>query len=250
MKHKISAVITLILLWTVAPASKAQTLTFYRAINLGGDALTIAGNSWEANTDTTPHLTTNGSVLCNFFQVLTPTTDAETTEMIQCSRQHWAHEMIMDSMPAGTYQVYIWTWLNWDDPAPATYTFSLQGAVTYPDYASGPAGKWDRLGPFEVTVSDGTLTLTSSGGNANVSGLEVYYEGEIPTTPTPTPEASPTPTATPLPNEIIYTTGSYQGSLILSVTAGEAMVSAFLAMLLVGMLFQIGLTLLKWRRQQ
>ena len=35
--------------------------TFYRAINLGGPAMTVDGHGWEANTSVTPNFTINGS---------------------------------------------------------------------------------------------------------------------------------------------------------------------------------------------
>lgn len=41
-------------------------------------------------------------------------------------------------------------------------------------HASGDAGHWQRLGPWVVEVSDGTLDLTSRGGAANLSGIELW----------------------------------------------------------------------------
>ncbi|MBX3084114.1 MAG: hypothetical protein KF716_20940 [Anaerolineae bacterium] len=149
------------------------TSIFYRAINVGGAALVIDGNNWEDNTGTTPNFTTVGSVLCSPWRTLIPTTDANRTSMIQCSRQHWAHNAVISSVPNGTYEVYVYTWLDWADPNPPSYTFYVQGQQTQ-TYQSGPSGKWDRLGPWTANVTAGTLTVQTSGGLANISGIEVY----------------------------------------------------------------------------
>ncbi|MBX3080235.1 MAG: hypothetical protein KF716_01290 [Anaerolineae bacterium] len=181
----------------------AAVTTFYRAINVGGAALVIDGNNWEANTDsdTTPNFTTLGTALCNPFQPLNPTTDAERTAMISCSRQYWAHNAVMSAVPNGTYEVYVYTWLDWNNPNPPAYSFYLQGQLVLADYQAGPtAGEWDRLGPWTAIVTDGTLTLQTSGSEANLSGIEVYSVdgGSTSTaTSTATPSDVPAETATP-----------------------------------------------------
>ena len=48
--------------WTsggTPPATPPSTETFYRAINLGGPAMTMDGHNWEANTTVTPNFTIN-----------------------------------------------------------------------------------------------------------------------------------------------------------------------------------------------
>ena len=44
-----------------APGDPAIHSTFYRAINLGGPAMTIDGHNWEANNEITPNFTFNSS---------------------------------------------------------------------------------------------------------------------------------------------------------------------------------------------
>jgi glucose/arabinose dehydrogenase len=51
---------------------------------------------------------------------------------------------------------------------------SVNGSVVATNASSGPAGTWQLLGPFEAGVTDGTLSVTTTGGSANVSGLVVY----------------------------------------------------------------------------
>lgn len=53
------------------------------------------------------------------------------------------------------------------------------------DHHSGTPGAWCKLGPWETTVSDGDLELTSNGGHANFSGIEVWRgRGDHPDAPT------------------------------------------------------------------
>ena len=64
---------------------------------------------------------------------------------------------------------------------------------------SEAAGSWAKLGPWPVTVSAGTLTLTSSEGWANFSGLALWQTSSGATsTPTATATATPTPVAATL----------------------------------------------------
>ncbi|MFN8419513.1 MAG: DUF6605 domain-containing protein [Anaerolineae bacterium] len=178
--------------------TSVPTLTFYRAVNLGGPALVIDGNNWEANSGTTTNLTTNGSVLCNPWVPVTPTTDTNRATMISCSRQHWAHNVVMSAVPNGQYQVSLYVWLDWADPNPATFSIQIEGTTVVSNYKPGPAaGKWDKLGPFNVTIADGTINVTTSGGIGNLSGLEVWSGTGGGGGATNTPTATRTNTAVP-----------------------------------------------------
>ena len=55
---------------TVQPTRSAQaqtepSRTLIRAVNLGGDALTIGDSAWLANSGETPSLVTNATAACN-----------------------------------------------------------------------------------------------------------------------------------------------------------------------------------------
>ena len=70
----------------------------------------------------------------------------------------------------------------WEDNQPETYTVSLNGREVQRQYRSGPEGKWDRLGPWIVDVADGKIVLTSQGGAANFSGVEIWrgeHDGHV-----------------------------------------------------------------------
>jgi hypothetical protein len=184
---------------TPTPTTPAGGDALYRAINLGGAAVTIAGENWEANTGTTPNFTTNGSAICNQWLTLSPAATGSTAQMLTCWREHWAHNMVMSSVPNGSYRVFLYALQSWNNPAGnQAYTISIEG-ISVANYTPGTTGGvWSKLGPYSVTVNDGTLNLTTSGGNPIIAGLEV----RIPAggaTATPTPNATATPTRTPTP---------------------------------------------------
>jgi hypothetical protein len=114
----------------------------------------------------------------------------------------------------GTYQVYVYPLQSWADSNGTTpFSIGLEN-TSVGSYTPGTqAGVWTKLGPYTVTVSDGTLNLTTSGGTALLAGIEVWrVGGGGGTTATPTATRTPTlaptatrtplliPTSTPIPN--------------------------------------------------
>lgn len=143
---------------------------FYRAINLGGPALAIDGQSWDA--DSASNFGTNGTTItCNPWVTLNPGADAARAQMVTCGRMGWSMSLTMTAVPNGIYTVYLYTFEDW---APRTYNITLQGQVVQANYDSGSAGTWRKLGPWTAYVTDGTLTLSTCCGSAILSGLEVW----------------------------------------------------------------------------
>jgi hypothetical protein len=146
--------------------------SFYRAINLNGAALTIDGNPWEGSA--APNYSFTGSSFANQGVALSPSTDANRAAMIRSSV--WnpnGSDVTMSGVPAGRYIVYLYVW---EDNFSVTYDVSLEGGVVQSSYSSGVAGHWDRLGPWTRDISDGTIQIRCSAGDANLSGLEVWRE--------------------------------------------------------------------------
>ncbi|MCI0551037.1 MAG: PKD domain-containing protein, partial [Anaerolineae bacterium] len=144
--------------------------TFYRAINLNGPALTIDGHAWEGQNAS--NYTINGGTFSDQSIILNPSTDASRATMIRSS--HWSEnglQFSMSAVPNGTYDVYLYVW---EDNFPATYNIFVEGTLVLSDYNSGTPGHWDRLGPWRVNITDGTINIAASAGGAvNFSGVEV-----------------------------------------------------------------------------
>jgi beta-mannanase len=172
---------------TMAPTStpvSGGTPGFYRAINLNGPAVVIDGNRWEEST--AANYTLVGSPFCSPWTSLVPATDAARTQMVQCSVQHWAHNLVLSSVPAGNYEVYLYVWLDWANPNPDSFSIQVEGVTVQNGIRVARMGEWRRVGPFRSTIADGTINVTTTGGLANLSGIEVYRVGGAPTTPVPT----------------------------------------------------------------
>lgn len=181
--------------WTVSDSGASAV---YRAVNLNGEALTVGGVPFEAGT-TAVNLTSGPSRFCNQNVALTPATDTSTATMIRCSV--WGSgspgaRVTMSAIPNGAYRVSIYTW---EDNANVTFSLALNGATVAAGITSGSAGAWKRLGPYDVTVTNATLAVTSSGGPANLSGLVVERApaggNQAPTVTSPGNQAGTTGTA-------------------------------------------------------
>ncbi len=153
-----------------APA--ANRVTFYRAINLDGSQVVLDNYQWSGSG---PGIyTTNGNGLTNNSVALSPATDEVRTAMIRSyiSRNNGlALNIPIPQADNGTYQVYLYVWEN---DSPETFSILLEGQVVESNYNSGPAGTWKRLGPYQATIADNSIDLTTTGGTANFSGVELW----------------------------------------------------------------------------
>lgn len=158
---------------TPSPSPSPGVGTFYRAINLNGAAMVVDGNSWQASTSASGFSYTNGRTFANQSVTLQPATDATRSTMLRSSI--WGHNvgLALSGVPAGTYNVYLHVW---EDNSPEVYSISLEGRVVQSNFNSGTAGKWSKLGPFTASITDGTINVNTSGGAANLSGLEIWTQ--------------------------------------------------------------------------
>ncbi|CAM3651663.1 DUF4038 domain-containing protein [Corallococcus sp. ZKHCc1 1396] len=142
----------------------------FRALNLNGPALTLDGRAWESSSGAA-NVTLTGTLFENQAVPLVPATDASRAQMIRSSVYGTAAKVRVGAVPSGTYDVYLHVW---EDNATKTFDILAEGVLVQNDYVSGAPGQWKRLGPWVVSVTDGALDLATSGGTANLSGLEIY----------------------------------------------------------------------------
>jgi hypothetical protein len=180
------------------PPTSGGASSFFRAINLNGPALVIDGNSWEGST--APNYSAAGSPFCAPWAGLVPSTDTARTQMIQCSVQHWEHNLVLSSVPAGSYDVYLYIWMDWANPNPDTFGIQLEGQTVQTGIRVAGLGEWRRIGPYRAAINDGTINITSTGGVANLSGIEVFRVGGTNMTSTATATATNMATAIPVTN--------------------------------------------------
>ena len=150
-------------------APPVATTTFFRAINLNGSALTLDGNAWLAST--AGGYSTNGQSFANQGVPLAPSTTTARAQMIRSSVYSRKLTFTMNNIPNGDYEVYAYLW---EDNKAETVSLSLNGQPVLSNYNTGSAGSWKKVGPYAVTVTNGAITLTGSGGDLNLSGVEVW----------------------------------------------------------------------------
>ena len=165
---------------------------FHRAVNLGGPALVIAGRTWAG--DDAPWMQTRDSTFENQSVPLIPEAEPALAQMLRSSRHNTQARIELRDLEPGPYSLRVYVW---EDNNSETYSLALEGTVVAPDQKSGSAGEWVRLGPYVVQVGDSKqVVLTTSGGHANLSGIEIWRGvGDI-SAPTAEPE-TPLPEVTP-----------------------------------------------------
>ncbi len=145
---------------------------FYKGFNINGGSVFIGQNKWLAGS--TPGLTVKGRFFTNNSVALIPSTDANRTAMIRSSA--WGNNatplsISLSAVPGGLYDIYLY---NWEDNATAQFSILVEGQQVATNVKSGAKGTWKRLGPYRVNVRDTQLNLRFTGGDANISGLELY----------------------------------------------------------------------------
>ena len=151
------------------PPAEMGKWKFYRGINLNGPNITIDGNRWQG--DDAPNFICNDRAINSPGVMLRPPTNESRTKMIHSFRWNRRVQIKVTNVQDGKYAVYAYLW---EDNNPETFDIALQGKVVQKNYYSGQEGQWRRLGPWVTTVTDGVISITSSGGAANFSGIEVW----------------------------------------------------------------------------
>ncbi|MEZ6102742.1 MAG: PSD1 and planctomycete cytochrome C domain-containing protein [Pirellulaceae bacterium] len=147
---------------------------FFRGLNLNGPAVTIDGNQWEGKSS--HRYICSDKAFENQSVSLIPATDVERTQMIRSSR--WGGNRItLTEIPTGTYSLFLYVW---EDNDSEQYSISVNGQQVVARYNSGTKGHWEKLGPWYVSPRNNELVVTSKGGAANFSGMEIWrgrYDG-------------------------------------------------------------------------
>ena len=150
---------------------------FYRAVNLHGPAAMLDGNAWEG--EGAAKLETKGQPFENQETPLHPETDAIRSQMLRSSLIGQEVDVTFTDMPDGKYLVYLHLWEDNDEEH---LKLLVNDAVVVADFPSGHHGDWKKLGPWSAQPAAGKITVSSRGGTANLSGVEIW------SAPEPTPE--------------------------------------------------------------
>ncbi|MCB9940839.1 MAG: PSD1 domain-containing protein [Planctomycetaceae bacterium] len=149
-------------------------VSFFRGLNLNGPSVTIDGQRWEGK-DAKNYICKDKAFEAQQVNLL-PATDPERALMIRSSR--WGGNRIeLTEVPDGRYSIFLYAW---EDNKPETYDIAVNDQTVVRRHNSGTEGHWERLGPWFTDVKEGKIVLTSQGGAANFSGIEIWrgeYDG-------------------------------------------------------------------------
>jgi len=158
-----------------AAVCEEETPRFFRGLNLNGPSVVIDGNIWDG-ADSKSYVCSD-KAFENQNVPLVPMTDAERAKMIRSSR--WGGNRVeLTEIPPGIYTLFLYVW---EDNDAETFSIAVNGRTVQDRYNSGKTGHWEKLGPWPATVrNDQNLVLTTKGGTANFSGIELWkgnYDG-------------------------------------------------------------------------
>ncbi len=162
------------LIWGQEPPAAISAACWFRGVNLHGPAVTIAGNLWQAASETM--LTTTGSSVAQ-EGTFNPAATGELASLLATAVRLEAGETLKLPVPNQTYLVYLYAVSL--QAMPDLGTILVEGAVPEPasrfkaqEVEGGRA--WGRLGPYRAEVSDGELTVGVSEGAVSFAGIELH----------------------------------------------------------------------------
>jgi hypothetical protein len=150
--------------------------SLYRAINLNGTGLNFEGKTFEASSQAADLVAGPYSFNDERVALVPAVTDPNKAKMLHSSIFGYGTvggQVKLSNVPTGNYTVYLYVW---EDNLNETFSLKLNGQTVEGNYQSGPPGTWRKLGPYPVNVTAGSIEMSSSGGAANFSGLEVYRQ--------------------------------------------------------------------------
>jgi RHS repeat-associated protein len=162
---------------SITTSGKTLSGSFYRGININGEALAIDGNNWEAGTTAT-NFTFTARTYNDQSRFLTPSSDANRFTMIRSCFWKAAEtdsiSLTLSSVPNGVYDVYVYTW---EDNSPQTISFILKASTkVVTPFTSVIAGQWVKLSLGKAIVTNGTINVRT--GDGLISGVEIWKDDD------------------------------------------------------------------------
>ncbi|MBI3854181.1 MAG: hypothetical protein HY293_00665 [Planctomycetes bacterium] len=156
--------------YTSAPLTiRVGNPTLYRALNLGGAAARVDGVDFEGKG--AKGISTNGSPI-DIKSELTPPPDGAMAPLLKKAVVHpLGTSVSLIGIPNGAYQIFLYVCA---EGAPQVYELQLAGRTVQSKIQSGPAGSWQKLGPWTVDSTGGLLEIAAKGGEVNFCALEVW----------------------------------------------------------------------------
>ncbi len=120
-------------------------------------------------------ITTNGTpTVLPASAPLSPTPEPARDALVRSALSRQGGLEVNVPLPEASYAVYLW--VRAEDAT--DYGIQMEGQDVA-RFEPGEAGQWKRLGPINISVSDGTLNVASTGtATANFSAIEIYRKSQ------------------------------------------------------------------------
>jgi len=157
-------------LYTSTPVTvRVGNPSLYRAVNLGGGAMRIDEVSFEGKG--AKGVSCNGSPI-EIQAALTPAPDPALMPLLKRAVvQPLGTSVSFIGIPNGAYQIFLYVAA---EGTPQVYDLEIAKRVVQTKIHSGPAGTWQKLGPWTVESTGGLLEIAAKGGEANFCAIEVW----------------------------------------------------------------------------
>ncbi|HZG54917.1 PA14 domain-containing protein [Paenibacillus sp.] len=150
---------------------------FVKGININGGAVTIEGNAWLSySAALSSGLTVSTVNTATNTRTPSPATDADTTSMLRTEIWRTGNATLNQTLANGNYAVYLWVMEDYQANF-RSFDVKLEG-TTKGQIATGAVGSWAKYGPYNVSVTDGSLTLdlVRITGDILLQGLAIYQQ--------------------------------------------------------------------------
>lgn len=162
----------------VADFLEPPTGEFVKGINLGGEAVTIAGNFWLSDEAARAAglVTPQVNLLTTNIQPL-PYLKSGARRMLN-SGIYRRHQLeLKQALPNGDYDIYLWMMENYQSDWHC-FTVALAGQIVESNVGKLALGQWRRHGAYRTAITDGTLHLVITAQNpdidAHLMGLSIF----------------------------------------------------------------------------
>lgn len=163
------------------PDLPPPTGRFIKGINLGGEAVTLAGQRWESYSSALASGLTVPQAQSAQTQIIPrPYADPALRTLLNTVVYRPESLEISQTLPNGSYELYLWLMENYQTNW-HSLELQINGQPVAQNLCQLPFSHWRRYGPYPTTVSSGSLSLSLSTGSpqidAHLMGLSIFQPG-------------------------------------------------------------------------
>jgi hypothetical protein len=161
-----------------APQIDASPGEFVKGINLGGKAVTIEGQRWDAYSHAlVSGLSVPGAEVAKTYIPPRPHASSDIRKLLNTVIFKPATLEISQTLPNGTYSIYLWIMENFQSNW-HSLNVSINGKPVAQGIGHFDRGSWAKYGPYPAIVTDSALHLAISNNDPNLDahlmGLSIY----------------------------------------------------------------------------